>query len=74
MEQWHMARAQTPPDSPPSSDTLRQVVISRLEGLECGDANTLHLHFKKLHLHLIAEFAYHNSPETYFKSYLPVKY
>lgn len=45
MEQWHLARAQSPPDSPPSaSDTLRQVVASRLDGTECGDANTLHLH------------------------------
>lgn len=44
MEQWHLARAQSPPGSPPSSsDTLRQVV-SRLEGMVCGPTNTLHLH------------------------------
>ena len=44
MEQWHQARAQCTPDSPTSSsDTMRQVVISHLEGMECGDANTLHL-------------------------------
>ncbi len=45
MEQWHLARAQSPPDSPSSpSDTLRQVVTSCLEGTECGGTNTLHLH------------------------------
>lgn len=39
MEQWHLARAQCPPDSPPCS-SLRQVAI----GMECGDTNTLHLY------------------------------
>ena len=43
MEQWHLARAQSPPGSPPStSDTLRQVVVSCLEVTEYGDANALH--------------------------------
>lgn len=43
MEQWHLARAQSPPGSP--SDTLRQVATSsRLGGMECGgDTNTRNL-------------------------------
>lgn len=41
MEQWHQARAQSPPGSPPcSSDALRQVVVGMEHG---GDANT-HVH------------------------------
>lgn len=41
MEQWHLARNQSPPDTPPStSDTLRQVAVSSLEGMECRDADT----------------------------------
>lgn len=49
MEQWHLARAQSPPDSPCCSpDTLRQVVA----GMECdGDANTAQGRFGKLRRH-----------------------
>lgn len=61
MEQWHQARAQCPSDSPPSSsDTLRQVVISHLDRMECGDANTLHLYLvfcKDASSHLVADVA-----------------
>lgn len=48
MEQWHLARARSPPDSPPSSsDTSRQVVVSRLEATERVDANPLHLRHRQ---------------------------
>lgn len=43
MEQWHLARAQTPHESAPSSsDTLRQVVTSCLKGMYCSGSNKLH--------------------------------
>lgn len=41
MEQWHLARTQSPPDSSPStSGSLRQVVISCLKGMEYSEVLT----------------------------------
>lgn len=56
MEQWHLARSQTPPGSPPStSDSLRQVVVSRLRGMVCGDANTEPVFHEDLSSHLVTK-------------------
>ena len=59
MEQWHLARSQSPPGSPPStSDSLRQVVVSRLRGMVCGDdANTAPVFHEDLSSHQVTKVA-----------------